>query len=194
MCGSRDLPPGSGAGGSRGARPDERFPSHRGPDGEGYVLWEPGQEPRYFSRLPEGPPFPRGRLALANRRLSIIDLSDRGRQPMANEDGSIWVTFNGEIYNYLELMTELKGRGHRFQSSCDTEVILHAYEEWGEDCLARFNGMWAFALWDGRQKALFCAGTASASSPSTTLMTEDISSSPLRSRPSSFIRRSKGVQ
>ncbi len=131
--------------------------SHRGPDGEGYVLWEPGQEPRYFSRLPEAPPFPRVRLALANRRLSIIDLSDRGRQPMANEDGSIWVAFNGEIYNYLELMTELKGRGHRFQSSCDTEVILHAYEEWGEDCLARFNGMWAFALWDGRQKSLFCA-------------------------------------
>ncbi|MFQ5913443.1 MAG: asparagine synthase (glutamine-hydrolyzing) [Nitrospinota bacterium] len=130
---------------------------HRGPDGEGYVLLDPAKpgkarfHPRPSLGLPSAP------LALANRRLSIIDLSDRGAQPMCNEDGSLWVVFNGEIYNHLELAEELKGRGHVFRSRCDTEVILHAFEEWDDACLQRFNGMWAFALWDGRAGRLFCA-------------------------------------
>ena len=111
--------------------------AHRGPDGEG----------SHFS----------GPVGLAHRRLAIIDLSDEGRQPMANEDGSLWIVFNGEIYNYRELREELLATGHRFASATDTEVILHAYEEWGRDCLARFNGMWAFALWDERRRELFCA-------------------------------------
>jgi len=111
--------------------------AHRGPDGEG----------SYFS----------GPIGLAHRRLAIIDLSDEGRQPMGNEDGSLQIVFNGEIYNYLELREELSAAGHRFASATDTEVILHAYEEWGRDCLVRFNGMWAFALWDGRRRELFCA-------------------------------------
>jgi asparagine synthase (glutamine-hydrolysing) len=111
--------------------------AHRGPDGEG----------SYFS----------GPIGLAHRRLSIIDLSDEGRQPMANEDMTLWLVFNGEIYNYLELKEELLAAGHRFASGTDTEVILHAYEEWGRDCLHRFNGMWAFALWDARRRELFCA-------------------------------------
>ena len=115
---------------------EERL-GHRGPDGEG----------RYFS----------GPVGLAHRRLAIIDLSDEGRQPMGNEDGSLQVVFNGEIYNYRELREKLSAAGHRFASATDTEVILHAYEEWGRDCLARFNGMWAFALWDGRRRELFCA-------------------------------------
>ena len=110
---------------------------HRGPDGEGSL----------FS----------GPVGLAHRRLAIIDLSDEGRQPMTNEDGSIWIVFNGEIYNYLELREELLAAGHRFATATDTEVILHAYEEWGRDCLHRFNGMWAFAIWDERRRELFCA-------------------------------------
>ncbi len=111
--------------------------AHRGPDGEG----------TFFS----------GPVGLAHRRLAIIDLSDEGRQPMANEDGSLRIVFNGEIYNYRELREELLAAGHRFASATDTEVILHAYEQWGRECLARFNGMWAFALWDGRRRELFCA-------------------------------------
>jgi asparagine synthase (glutamine-hydrolysing) len=111
--------------------------AHRGPDGEG----------SHFS----------GPVGLAHRRLAIIDLSDEGRQPMANEDGSLQIVFNGEIYNYRELREELLAAGHRFASATDTEVILHAYEEWGRDCLARFNGMWAFGLWDERRRELFCA-------------------------------------
>ena len=111
--------------------------AHRGPDGEG----------TFFS----------GPIGLAHRRLAIIDLSGGGRQPMGSEDGMLQIVFNGEIYNYREIREELFAAGHRFASATDTEVILHAYEEWGRDCLARFNGMWAFALWDGRRRELFCA-------------------------------------
>ena len=110
---------------------------HRGPDGDGIYV--------------------DGMVGLAHRRLAIIDLSGEGRQPMQNEDGTLWLVFNGEIYNYRELMGELISYGHRFQSRTDSEVILHAYEEWGTGCLSRFNGMWAFALWDGRRRELFCA-------------------------------------
>lgn len=96
-------------------------------------------------------------IALIHRRLSIIDLTAAGHQPMCNEDKTIWLTYNGEIYNYSELASELKARGHVFKSRTDSEVIIHGYEEWGEDCLNKFNGMWAFALWDTRKKQLFCA-------------------------------------
>ena len=111
--------------------------AHRGPDGE-----------RSYAR---------GRIALAFRRLSIIDLSDEAFQPMANEDGSLRLVFNGEIYNYIELRRELSEKGHNFTTQSDSEVILHAYEEWGADCPARFNGMWAFALWDEKNQELFCS-------------------------------------
>ena len=97
------------------------------------------------------------RIGLVYRRLAIIDLSPDGCQPMTNEDGTLWLVFNGEIYNYIELREELILKGHRFHSKSDSEVILHAYEEWGTDCLRQFNGMWAFAIWDNRQKRLFCA-------------------------------------
>jgi asparagine synthase (glutamine-hydrolysing) len=109
--------------------------SHRGPDGEGFYL--------------------HGAIALGHRRLSIIDLSEAGRQPMGNEDGSVWITFNGEIYNFLAIRTVLESRGHRFISHTDSEVIVHAYEEWGVDCLQKFNGMFSFALWDGRHNNLW---------------------------------------
>lgn len=110
---------------------------HRGPDDEGLFV--------------EGP------VGLGHRRLSIIDLSETGRQPMSNEDGSIQVVFNGEIYNYLELAQDLKAKGHRFSSSSDTEVIPHQYEEEGEDCVTRFNGMFSFVLWDRRRRRLLAA-------------------------------------
>jgi len=109
---------------------------HRGPDeGGGHV--EPG-------------------LGLGHRRLSIIDLS-AGHQPLYNEDGTVAVVYNGEIYNYRELMAELVECGHAFRTRSDTEVIVHAWEEWGEACVERFRGMFAFALWDRRRESLFLA-------------------------------------
>ena len=109
---------------------------HRGPDGDGFHF-EPG-------------------VGFGHRRLSIIDL-EGGRQPLYNEDGTIVVTFNGEIFNFLEVERELLARGHTFRTRCDTEVIVHAWEEWGEDCVQRFNGMFAFAVWDQRKQTLFIA-------------------------------------
>ena len=106
---------------------------HRGPDGNGY--------------------FRDQRAALGHTRLAIIDASG-GAQPLCNEDGTVWVTFNGEIFNYVELGAELRHRGHIFQTASDTEVIVHAWEEWGENCFSRFNGQWAFALWDRRTDRL----------------------------------------
>ncbi len=110
---------------------------HRGPDGVGTEI--------------------RGCTGLVHRRLAIIDLSEDGLQPMTSEDGTLWLVYNGEIYNYIELREELIKKGHRFHSRSDTEVILHAYEEWGTGCLQRFNGMWGFALWDERKGQLFCS-------------------------------------
>src|ERR1051326_2900368 len=100
---------------------------------------------------------PDGRVGLAHRRLSIIDLSTAATQPMSNEDGTLWVSFNGEIYNHAEIRKELKQRGgHRWKTDhSDTEVILHAFEEWGIDCIHRFRGMFAIALWDDRQRELW---------------------------------------
>lgn len=109
---------------------------HRGPD-EGGFLFEPG-------------------VALAHRRLSIIDLAT-GQQPLFNEDGSVAVVFNGEIYNYAELVPELEALGHRFHTRSDTEVIVHAWEAWGASCVTRFRGMFAFALYDRGQQTLFLA-------------------------------------
>ena len=94
---------------------------------------------------------------LGHKRLSILDLSPRGHQPMADPSQRYWIVFNGEIYNYRELRGQLRGHGCVFESDCDTEVILRAYEVWGEDCLDRFNGMFAFAIWDDREKTLFAA-------------------------------------
>jgi asparagine synthase (glutamine-hydrolysing) len=95
-----------------------------------------------------------GSVGLAHARLSIIDL-EGGQQPMSSRDGSLWITFNGEIFNYLELRNELIGKGHVFATQSDTEVILHMYEEEGKDCVRHFNGQWAFAIWDSRRRRLF---------------------------------------
>jgi asparagine synthase (glutamine-hydrolysing) len=96
-----------------------------------------------------------GCVAFGHRRLSILDLSPAGRQPMSNEDGTIWLTYNGEIYNYKDLRLQLEGRGHRFRSDTDTEVVIHLYEEEGLDAVKRFNGMFAFGLWDENKQRLW---------------------------------------
>jgi asparagine synthase (glutamine-hydrolysing) len=129
---------------TRGARPVDAAvlqrmndsQHHRGPD-EGSVHIEPG-------------------VGFGHRRLSIIDIAT-GQQPLFNEDGSVVVVFNGEIYNYRELIPELQAAGHRFHTKSDTEVIVHAWEQWGEDCVKRFRGMFAFALWDRNRQTLFMA-------------------------------------
>ena len=95
--------------------------------------------------------------SLGSRRLSIIDLSERGRMPMTNEDGSVWVVHNGEIYNFQDIRAELEAKGHSFRSNSDTEVIVHAYEEYGPDCVKRFNRMFAFAVWDKNRRELVLA-------------------------------------
>src|SRR3989339_948874 len=110
---------------------------HRGPDDEGF----------YFD----------GNIGLGHKRLSIIDLSQSAHQPMTNEIGTIWLTYNGEIYNYLELKKELLKKGHVFKSNSDSEVIIHLYEEDGEQCLQKLNGMFAFAIWDRKKRKLFAA-------------------------------------
>src|ERR1700722_17004674 len=98
-----------------------------------------------------------GRCVPANTRLAIVDLSERGRMPMGNEDSTVWITYNGECYNADELRPELIRRGHRFRSTTDTEVILHLYEEHGEKCVELLQGMFAFAIWDLRTAKLFLA-------------------------------------
>ena len=109
--------------------------AHRGPDGEGYY-WD-----NFCS------------LALGHRRLSIIDI-ESGHQPMCNENESVWITFNGEIYNYLELKEYLISKGHIFKTKCDTEVLIHGYEEFGEELPKKLNGIFAFAIWDKNKKYL----------------------------------------
>ncbi len=96
-------------------------------------------------------------VGLAHRRLSIIDLSEAGKQPMSDNKGDVWITFNGEIYNFPEIRDELKKKGYLFKSQTDTEVILYAYQEWGTDCLKRLNGMFAFGIYDEKKKLLFLA-------------------------------------
>jgi len=96
-------------------------------------------------------------VVLMFNRLSIIDLSDKAHQPMCNESNDIWLVYNGEIYNYIEIREKLISLGHKFKSKCDTEVIIHSYEEYGINCLNKFNGMWSFVLYDKNRKLLFCS-------------------------------------
>ena len=110
--------------------------AHRGPDGQGFHLRE--------------------RAGLAHCRLAIIDLAT-GDQPMHNEDGTLWIVFNGEIYNHLDLRQQLTAKGHRFATASDTEAILHAYEEYGPACAEKLRGMFAFAIWDERRQTLFAS-------------------------------------
>lgn len=140
---------------------------HRGPDDEGFLTWSPGEEPvvwsgedtavsthnhwRYSKLLP-GTSF---KVGFGHRRLSILDLSPLGHQPMQHQEAGLAITFNGEVYNYLEIRKELVAMGHTFRSGSDTEVILHAWAQWGVNCLQRFNGMFAFVLLDYRKNELY---------------------------------------
>src|SRR5882672_9078824 len=129
--------------------------SHRGPDGEGYWLWDGELTTGQFYATPGVTDAPqRGRVALGSRRLAILDLSSAGLQPMPSRTGRAWITFNGEIYNYVELRNELLQLGHQFRTGTDTEVILAAYDQWGSDCFARFNGMWGLAIVDVQRRVL----------------------------------------
>jgi asparagine synthase (glutamine-hydrolysing) len=146
---------------------------HRGPDDEGYLFanrdrictaggddtpvevwkYKTGYNPiAYIKSVGNG-----WRLALAHRRLSILDLSPLGHQPMSYNDGNFWIVFNGEIYNYIEIREELKNKGYNFLTNTDTEVILASYKEWGIECLNKFNGMWAFVIYDRTKNVLFGA-------------------------------------
>jgi asparagine synthase (glutamine-hydrolysing) len=116
--------------------------AHRGPDDEGVYVAETSTDER---------------VGLGHRRLSIIDLSPAGHEPMSDARGQIWLTFNGEIYNFKQLRGELEAAGHRFRSETDAEVIIYAYLEWGRECLSRLNGIFAFAIWDARDETLLLA-------------------------------------
>jgi len=147
MCGIAGivgLGPASGA----AIRMMTEVQAHRGPDGSG----------EWFS--------PDRMVAFGHRRLSIIDLSERAAQPMVDMSGRYVITYNGEIYNYIEVREELKRLGATFRSDSDTEVILEAYKQWGESCLERFNGMFAFALYDTLPENCSAPVTATAKSHS----------------------------
>ena len=110
--------------------------AHRGPDGDGF--------------------FVEGAVGLGHRRLSIIDV-EGGAQPISNEDQTVHATFNGEIYNFRELRKQLESSGHRFRTSSDSEILVHAWEQWGTECVHRLRGMFAFAIWDKNRECLFLA-------------------------------------
>src|SRR5687768_10255009 len=110
---------------------------HRGPDGEGY--------------------WTNQCIGFGHRRLAIIDLSPLGHQPMQSDDGRFIIIYNGEVYNFMNIRIELESHGYKFHSRTDTEVLLKSYQHWGEDCILKFNGMFAFAIWDTKEKKLFVA-------------------------------------
>ena len=115
--------------------------AHRGPDDQGQVVLEASD----------------ALIGLGHHRLTILDLSSAGRQPMADENRQAWIVYNGEVYNFREIRKELEAIGHRFRSSTDTEVVLRAYLAWGTECLSRLEGMFAFAIWDDANRRLVLA-------------------------------------
>lgn len=140
---------------------------HRGPDDEGFLTWQAGGEPEIWAgdgtaastkaywNYKDLPPDQQFKVGFGHRRLSILDLSPSGHQPMLYPKAGLAITYNGEVYNYLEIKTELEQLGHEFKSTSDTEVILHAWEEWGPECLNDFNGMFAFVILDYKKNELY---------------------------------------
>jgi asparagine synthase (glutamine-hydrolysing) len=132
--------------------------AHRGPNAEGYFIgYKSGNSGKYYPAVDGSFFSQKGDIFLAHRRLSIIDLSNGGAQPMSCDNKRYWITYNGELYNYRELMEELRQEGVQFNSKSDTEVLLKAYCHWGHKALNKFNGMFAFVIWDDHEKTLFCA-------------------------------------
>ena len=146
--------------------------NHRGPDGEGFILSSKNETVPFFNKpnkdflrtdlnyIPQShisKATNHNFLAFAHRRLSIIDLTEAGHQPMKSSIGDVWITFNGEIYNYIELKADLKKLGHVFVSETDTEVVLNAYKQWGHKCVEKFNGMWAFCIYDADKNTCFAS-------------------------------------
>jgi len=130
--------------------------SHRGPDDEKFLFFDRKKKRALLLRRDEKPDI-NSTLGFAHLRLSIIDLSSEAAQPMSDSQQRYWIIHNGEVFNYIELRQELIRKGYRFRSQSDTEVILYAYIEWGENCLTHFNGMWAFVIYDSHKKKLFGA-------------------------------------
>jgi asparagine synthase (glutamine-hydrolysing) len=133
---------------------------HRGPDGQGFLVGrlDVGKfEYAFVRRIAKWDSRAGAQVAIGHNRLAILDLSDNGLQPMTVGDSRNWIAFNGEIYNHLELRSELQACGHIFNTRTDTEVLLRSFLQWGEHCLTRLEGMYAFAVWDGTQARLFCA-------------------------------------
>lgn len=146
--------------------------AHRGPDGEGFVFADEKKITPFFDALSNNysrndlPFIPTQHISVSNRnsflafghrRLSIIDLSETGHQPMCIKDSDLWITYNGEIYNYIEIKSELKNLGYTFYTESDTEVVLTAYKHWGQHCVEKFNGMWAFCIYDVKQQICFAS-------------------------------------
>jgi len=130
--------------------------SHRGPDDEQFIVFNTTKSRSSLFRR-NGTPNLEGDIGFAHSRLSIIDLSSDAAQPMSDEEGKVWIIHNGEVFNYRELKDELLKKGYMFRSQSDTEVILKSYLEWGQDCLSRFNGMWAFVIFDMKKNVIFGA-------------------------------------
>lgn len=130
---------------------------HRGPDDSGFYCSDMKGQQFSYGNMCMPDELHSVRIALAHQRLSVVDLTENGHQPIPNEDFSMWLVANGEIYNAQELRADLERCGHNFRSRTDTEVVLHGYEEWGQDVVHRLNGMFAFAIYDGIRKNLFCA-------------------------------------
>src|SRR5713101_194736 len=168
MCGIVGIVALGGERGGGGKRPVDvavlqqmnDLQTHRGPDGEGFLLGWPGAGEFRHAILPHTTHWDARApvtVGLGHRRLAILDLSDRGLQPMTVGDAQRWIVFNGEIYNHREVRAQLETLGYGFTTRTDTEVLLQAYRHWGEDCLGHLDGMFAFAIWDAPRGRLFCA-------------------------------------
>lgn len=158
---------------AKGARVLSEKLRHRGPDDEGFLFFEGessvcafgedtqkssiGNAYNFSAKVSVTEAAKEKSAVFMHRRLSIIDTGPGGYQPMCDAEENCWITYNGEIYNYIELRKELEQLGHRFRTQSDTEVLLHSYLQWGEECLRKLNGMFAFALWDKKNKKIFCA-------------------------------------
>jgi asparagine synthase (glutamine-hydrolysing) len=125
---------------------------HRGPDDYAFAFCGTEQKLNWREQAP--PPIQDHGVAMGHRRLKILDLSDAGRQPFVSTDGRYWMVYNGEVFNYIELRSELQTLGYEFHTKTDTEVVLNAFIQWGTDCFNRFNGMWGLVIWDAHERRL----------------------------------------